>query len=326
MGVGVRVARLVAASGIAAGAGGVLADLRARRRWAAAPDPTGGRPLELPPLEELIVTAGDGTRLAAAVAGPADGPLAVLAHGWTADRRVWGPPARRLVGSGHRVVVWDQRGHGSSGLGTDGPSVEALAGDIAAVLDALDARGAVLAGHSMGGMGALAFAVAHPDVLAARVGHLLLVATAARSPLPGPPGGWYEALAVATVANPILRVLSEREPLRPWVARQSFGVDPPLAALRAACSGMAPGARVGFLRSMARLDLRAGLRDVSVPATVLHGTEDRVIRTELGREVAALLPGARAEILTGAGHQLPFERPDRLAAIVDGASASLSRG
>jgi hypothetical protein len=136
-----RAAGLVAASGVAAGAGAVLAELGTRRRWAAAPDPTGGRPLELPPLEELTVVAADGTRLAVAVAGPVDGPLAVLAHGWTADRRIWGPLARRLVGSGRRVAVWDQRGHGSSGLGTDGPSVDALAGDVASVLDALDAQG-----------------------------------------------------------------------------------------------------------------------------------------------------------------------------------------
>jgi len=317
-----RAAGLVAASGVAAGAGAVLAELGARRRWAAAPDPTGGRPLELPPLEELTVVAADGTRLAVAVAGPVDGPLAVLAHGWTADRRIWGPLARRLVGSGRRVAVWDQRGHGSSGLGTDGPSVDALAGDVAAVLDALDAQGAVLAGHSMGGMGVLAFAVSHPDVLAARVGHLLLVATAPRSPLPGPPDGWYEALAVKTVGSPLLQRLSESGPLRPWVARQSFGVDPPLAALSAACSAMTPGARVGFLRSMARLDLRAGLRDVEVPATVVHGSEDRVIRTGLGREVASLLAGSRLEILTGAGHQLPFERPERLAEIALAASAA----
>lgn len=319
-----RAATLLGVSGVAAGSGAALAGISARRRWAAAPDPTGGRPLELPPVEELTVTAGDGTRLAVAVAGPVDGPLVALAHGWTADRRVWGPLARRLVGSGHRVVVWDQRGHGSSGLGPDGPSVEALGGDVAAVLDAIDARAAVLAGHSMGGMGVLAFAVAHPATLAARVGHLLLVATSARSPLPGRPGGWYEAAAVATVGNPLLRRLSESAPLRPWVARQSFGADPPLAALRVSCAGMAPGARVGFLRSMARLDLRPGLRDVPVPATVLHGTDDRVIRTGLGREVAALLPAARAEILTGAGHQLPFERPERIATAVAGASAALS--
>lgn len=321
-----RATRLLAASGVAAGVGGVLADLGARRRWAAAPDPTEGRPLELPPLEELSVAAADGTRLAVAVAGPAEGPLVVLAHGWTADRRIWGPLARRLVGSGHRVAVWDQRGHGASGLGPDGPSVDALAGDVAAVLEALDAEKAVLAGHSMGGMGVLAFAVAHPAQLDARVGHLLLVATSARSPLPGPPGGWYEALAVASVGNPFLRVISEHEPFRPWVARQSFGADPPLAGLLATCAPMAPGARVGFLRSMARLDLRSGLSDVSVPATVLHGTEDRVIRTELGGEVASLLAGSRLEILTGAGHQLPFERTERLAAIVASVSAAASPG
>lgn len=317
-------ARLAAAAGTVGGAALAAAAATAtRRRWAAAPDPTEGRPLELPAGDELAVTTGDGARLAARVMGPAGGPPVVLGHGWTGERRIWASVARRLVAGGHRVVVWDQRGHGASSVGAAGLTVRALAADVAEVLAAVDARRAVLAGHSMGGMAVQAFAVDHPAVLAQRVERLVLVATAARSPLRGPPGGWYERLALAVVANAALTALGERSWVGLLVARQAFGADPPLAAIRATRSHTEVATRVAFLRDMARLDLRGELGRIGAPVTVVHGDRDRVLPLPLGREVAAAIPGARLEEVTGAGHQLPFERPALLAATLAPTPASL---
>jgi len=70
----------------------------------------------------------------------------------------------RLVAAGRRVVLYDQRGHGASTLGPGAPTVDQLGEDLAAVLDAVDARDAVVAGHSMGGHGALVLGMKHPDV------------------------------------------------------------------------------------------------------------------------------------------------------------------
>lgn len=60
------------------------------------------------------------------------------------------PVAHRLLDAGHRVVLYDQRGHGESSLGRAPVTVERLGEDLAAVLKHLDVRDAVLAGHSMG--------------------------------------------------------------------------------------------------------------------------------------------------------------------------------
>ena len=64
------------------------------------------------------------------------GPTVVLPHCWGCSHAVWVPVARRLVESGHRVVLYDQRGHGATTRGTAPLSIETLADDLAAVLEA----------------------------------------------------------------------------------------------------------------------------------------------------------------------------------------------
>src|SRR5205085_4892042 len=140
---------------------------------------------------DVRVPTPDGGEISATVAGAehGDGRTFVLVHGWTNDRRIWAPVGRLLVERGHRVVLYDQRGHGSSRAGRDGLTIEALGDDMAAVLEYLDARDAVVAGHSMGGMAAQAFAIAHPEVLADRVAAVALVSTACSDlGVPGPGG------------------------------------------------------------------------------------------------------------------------------------------
>src|SRR3546814_11871182 len=71
---------------------------------------------------------------------PVDGPLVVRVHCWTGNKELWAPVARRLVRLGHRVVLYDQRGHGSSTFGAGLDCVDRLGHDLAAVLSHLDAR------------------------------------------------------------------------------------------------------------------------------------------------------------------------------------------
>ena len=79
------------------------------------------------------------------------------------------PVAHRLLEAGHQVVLYDQRGHGESTVGDDGFTIPRLGADLRAVLEAVDARDAVLAGHSMGGMTIQSLVAHHPDVVDERV-------------------------------------------------------------------------------------------------------------------------------------------------------------
>jgi pimeloyl-ACP methyl ester carboxylesterase len=99
----------------------------------------------------------------------------VLLHGLTATRRYVVMGSRTLERSGHRVLAYDARGHGSSGPARDGDYGYArLAGDIGAVLDGAGIERAVLAGASMGAHSAVRFALEHPQ----RVAGLVLVTPA----------------------------------------------------------------------------------------------------------------------------------------------------
>ena len=81
-----------------------------------------------------------------------------------------------LVERGHRVIAFDQRGHGRSTLGSEGSGSAAMAGDYVAILEHFDVRDGVLVGHSMGGFVAIRAMLDHPD-LAQRLCGLILFAT-----------------------------------------------------------------------------------------------------------------------------------------------------
>src|SRR5258708_39879308 len=105
-------------------ASAVVAAAVTERKWKAAHDPVLPEHLQLPDGKPLSVHTDDGAVLAATVAG--EGQTVVLAHGFTNGRAVWSPVAHRLIGTGHQVVLYDQRGHGESTVGADGYTVTRL--------------------------------------------------------------------------------------------------------------------------------------------------------------------------------------------------------
>ena len=131
------------------GGGGLMARLTASMSRPAGP-------YDLPAAaRELTATSADGARLHVEVHGREQDPAVVLIHGWTCRTGFWAPVVRELTQTGHRVVAYDQRGHGRSpGADPRAYGPEVLADDLCAVLDAALRPGerAVLGGHSMGAM------------------------------------------------------------------------------------------------------------------------------------------------------------------------------
>ena len=261
--------------------------------------------LTLPAGDERTVTTDDGAELAVTV-GAGTGSTVVFAHGWTNNRSVWAPVARDVAAAGHRVVLYDQRGHGASTFGAAAPDVERLGGDLACVLADLDVADALLVGHSMGGFTTMAFACHHPAELAARVRGLVLVSTAAHgvgfgrlgpvvSPVLGPVMGW--AMARPRAGDVLVRRVLGRRPR-----------DTHISTTRAMYVATPTHVRVGCFNRFGEMDLREGLARVDVPAVVLVGSRDRLTPPRLGRAVAAAVPGARFEVLPDAGHMLQLER------------------
>lgn len=293
------------------------------RRWSRSPDATGGDPLGLPASRERTVTSVDGTELAVFELGGTDPtlPLVVLPHCWTGDHRIWAPVVRRLLPD-HRVVLYDQRGHGRSTVGAAGLSVRALADDLAAVLDAVDALDVVVAGHSMGGMTLQAYAIEHPDDAIRRVRHMVLVATACQNATP-----------LARFSSPIDRTLSHSrltsamasDRLAAGLVRGVFGKQPSLPQMRATAATFAATdgrVRADMLAVLAAMDLTAGLPSIPLPATILVGSRDTLTPPARARQMNRLLRDSTLEVLPGSGHMLPLEAPDEVAAAIRRATAA----
>lgn len=290
--------------------GGSIAGAAVLTRWERA---RGGTPWDAnaehyPSGEDLAVTTPDGAELSVTVTGAPDGPTVVLSHCWMGSRAVWGPVARQLADGGHRVVLYDQRGHGGSTLGDRTLSVPMLGDDLRAVLEATDARDAVLVGHSMGGMSVQSYVTEHPVDFKERARGVVLVATAAKVPLRpmsdravqrGLRGGARSRTSSGTLGYAMARTAFGRTPRRADVELTMHGV-----------ANTATVARVGLMAAMSSMDLRPALASIDVPAVVIVGTRDLLTPPRLARTLAAGIPGARLVVLPGAGHMLPFEAPD----------------
>ena len=304
---------LLAAGAASAAAAAVVTG----QRWRAAADPSAGTVLDVEGALTFKIDRPDGAVIDCVVVGPEGGDATgevVLSHCWTGSRAGWEPVAIRLIAAGRRVVLYDQRGHGSSTLGSDAPTIDILGEDLAAVLDAVDAKDAVVAGHSMGGMATQALAIARPDIMAERVRALVLAGTAAFGVAAGPMSA---ATRWATGDARVDRLMASR--LGPALCRGAVGRHPRQAhvvATRDAYLSLPPDVRRRFMIALQEMDFRAGLASLAVPTTVVVGSRDFLTPPKLSRSLAGSIPAARLVVLPGAGHMLPYEEPDQLAVII----------
>ncbi|WP_406139175.1 alpha/beta fold hydrolase [Streptomyces sp. NBC_01089] len=276
-------------------------------------------------VREPTAVSADGTRIHTEVHGPDGAPAVVLSHGWTCSARFWDAQIGALSAD-HRVVVYDQRGHGRTpAADLRGYTTDLLADDLEAVLAAALAPGerAVLAGHSMGGMTMMA-AAGRPGfrehaaaVLLCSTGSSRLIAESTVLPLR--PGRLRTRLTGA--------VLGARAPLGPVTpaskrilkyATMGPGSAPDRVAACARIVHACPrAARVAWSRVLAGLDLDAGVRELTVPTTVVAGTADRLTPVAHARALAAALPHCTGLTeLTGIGHMTPVEAPEAVGALL----------
>ncbi|MFD6859024.1 alpha/beta fold hydrolase [Rhodococcus sp. NPDC060090] len=292
--------------------------------------------------EEIEVRTADGARLHVLAYGDPDAQPLVFSHGWTCSGMYWTPQINAFADR-YRVVVYDQRGHGASEVGTRRLGPDVLAGDLAAVLDAVVPAGrkAVLAGHSMGGMSIIAWAERYPEQVSEKVAGVLLASTGMDN----------------LIADAALIALPERFPRVPVkVARPLLGARVPLVeskfttralkyvALSPAATaaevdfcqkivlGCPPRTRGGWGFALSTLDIHEGLENLTVPTTVLVGAADRLTPPVHARRLAAGLEKAgnleRLVVLDGVGHMSSVEAidafDDELLHLVERAGATVS--
>ncbi|MEX2660093.1 MAG: alpha/beta fold hydrolase [Acidimicrobiales bacterium] len=227
-----------------------------------------------------------------------------LVHGFTQNRRCWGPVAADLA-TDHEVVRVDAPGHGRSA---------AVTADLVASADLLaDAAGpATWLGYSMGGRYCLHLALARPDAVDALV---VLGAT----------GGIDDAAerAARVEADERLARELELEGLAPfldrWLALPLFGGLTPEAQHRGARLENDAAALAASLRvagTGAQEPLWDQLHAIDVPVLVLAGELDARFRATGERLVESIGANARIAVVPGAGHAAHLERPQAFLEVV----------
>jgi 3-oxoadipate enol-lactonase len=262
------------------------------------------------PSSELEARMRDGTRLAYTLyQHPAAGRRIVLIHSLAMDRSFWRPVAERLAVNA-TVLIHDCRGHGRSDKPAGPVTVELHADDLADLFDQLGWRTAVVAGASMGGCIALAFAIRHPG----RVSALGLVDTTAWYG-PDAPRNWEQRANAALASG--LSSLTDFQVTR-WFG-DKFRADHPQAVKDCVDTFLRNDVAVyaQTCRMLGACDLRAGLASLEVPTAIVVGEEDYATPVAMAEAMHTAIAASTLTVLPGARHLTPLERPDQIAAELD---------
>ncbi|WP_341914466.1 3-oxoadipate enol-lactonase [Ferrovibrio terrae] len=229
------------------------------------------------------IATDDGVALHYRFDGPEGAPVLVMSNSLGTDLSMWEPQMPALV-QAFRVLRYDTRGHGQSGLPPAPYQVDRLGKDVLALMDALAIPKAMFCGLSMGGMTGMWLGVHAPQ----RFTKLVLCNTAAKI---GTPEVWNTRIAAvekggmaAIVPGVIQRWFTEG-----FIKAQPAEVERISAQLLAT----RPEGYCGACGAVRDMDQRSSIAAIRTPTMVIAGTHDLATTALDGRFVAETIPGAR---------------------------------
>jgi pimeloyl-ACP methyl ester carboxylesterase len=283
-------------------------------------------PVALPPARTVPVRSADGTRLHTQVFGPEDGYPIVLAHGITCAIRVWAYQIAELAAD-YRVIAFDHRGHGRSGLPPRGNySLRHLAADVDAVLEGTLAPGerAIIAGHSMGGMAIAAWSDLYRHKVEARADGVALINTTTGDllrevrflPVPAPFAAVrvFGARALVNIFGSFAVPPAGQRATREMISLLAVGADaePHVGALiYELFDGTSPAGRGGCGKALVDAigSRHISLSGLTVPTLVIGSERDRLTPLSQSRRIAAAAPNLVELVVLPGGHCAMLERP-----------------
>lgn len=234
------------------------------------------------------------------------GTPVVFSHGWPLSADAWDAQMLFLVNQGYRVIAHDRRGHGRSGQPSQGNEMDTYADDLAAVLDALDVKGAMLVGHSTGGGEVAHYIGRHGE---ARVAKAVLI-------------GAVPPQMVKSATNPNGLEMSVFDGIRAGVAANRsqfyldlavpfFGFNRPNAKVSQGLvqdfwrQGMAGSIKGQYecIKQFSEVDYTADLKKITVPTLILHGGDDQIVPIDDSAKLSAkIVKNATLKVYEGAPH------------------------
>lgn len=234
------------------------------------------------------------------------GPETILfIHGLVLASESW-QAQRDHFAKTHRVITFDLRGQGRSEHTKGGLGVDSLAEDAAQLLRHIAAEGAHVVGFSMGAFIALRLGARHP----ALVHSLTLIGVSADAESWGKMPSCAAMIALVSVAGV--------RPVAPRMMQILFGrsalADPARAAMIARWRAVVDALPKSIVRAASASAMRGSVAGemarITAPTLILAGEEDHPVPLHHQQAVAAAIPGAVIEVVSGTGHAVMIELPD----------------
>ncbi len=232
--------------------------------------------------------------------GPDDAPVLVLSNSLGTDLHMWDPQMAVLTRR-HRVLRYDQRGHGQTPVAPGPYSIDDLARDVVALLDYHDIERVSFCGLSLGGMVGMALASHAPE----RIDRFVACCTSAQL---GPPELWQERAALVRAGGmaAVIDAVCARWFSPAFAAADTSTVD----GIRTMLAGTDAEGYALCCEAIGAMNLLDRLPSISAPTLVLSAELDPATPPEHGRTICAAISGARLLVLPDAAHLANVEQPD----------------
>jgi non-heme chloroperoxidase len=244
------------------------------------------------------------------------GQPVVFSHGWPLTADAWEDQMLFLASHGYRCIAHDRRGHGRSSQPWNGNEMDTYADDLATLVEALDLKNAIHAGHSTGGGEVARYIGRHGTK---RVAKAVLI-------------GAVPPLMLKTAANPAglpieafdqirAGVLADRSQLFKDLSAPFYGANRPGAKVSQGLrdsfwlQGMECGFNAAYdcIKAFSETDFTVDLKKFDVPTLVIHGDDDQIVPIGASAMLSSkLIKNSRLEIYKGAPHGLCSTLKDRV--------------
>jgi non-heme chloroperoxidase len=265
-------------------------------------------------MSSSTITTKDGTEIYYKDWGK--GPVVTFSHGWPLSSDAWDGQMFFLAQNGFRVVAHDRRGHGRSSQASSGNDMDGYANDLAAVIEALDLKDAMLVGHSTGGGEVVRYIGRYGTK---RVAKAVLIAAVPPIMLKTPANP--EGLTMEVFDNLRAGITKDRSQFYKDLATPFYGANRPGAKVSQGILdqfwlwSMQAGLKNAYesIKAFSETDFTEDLKKIDVPTLVMHGEDDQIVPVKNSAvKSARLIRGAKEIYYPGAPHGLTATHQDQV--------------
>jgi non-heme chloroperoxidase len=244
------------------------------------------------------------------------GPVVTFSHGWPLSSDAWDGQMLFLAQNGFRVVAHDRRGHGRSSQASSGNDMDGYADDLAAVIEALNLKDAMLVGHSTGGGEVARYIGRHGTKRVAKV-----VLIAAVPPIMLKSAANPEGLPMEVFDNLRSSMTKDRSQFYKDLATAFYGANRPGTKVSQGTLdqfwlwSMQAGLKNAYesIKAFSETDFTEDLKKIDVPTLVMHGEDDQIVPVkDSAVKSARLIRGAKEIYYPGAPHGLTATHQDQV--------------